>query len=340
LKKVYHLSHIDLDGDSCQLLTHEVFENIEFFNANYGAEVGERLNQILDLIKNSNEQKILILITDLNLSLDEAKFLDDSIKSIDKDIEILLLDHHKSGQEVSQKYSWYFLDTNRSATKITYDYFKTAKSLDKFDEYVECVNAYDIWLSDKKTEFEIGKVLARYVMSAKELNRVMFANESFEYILHLIKSGFLEVDKKDAHIVLDDKLHEFKKSFFKRDKNDTLENLVSDYIVDILSAKKDEFSIFYKDKKGLLTYSIGNSSIIGNDFLTKNPEFDFFLDINSRKNISLRANNKIDVSLFAKEVFEGGGHANASGGKFSEFKDSFIYENIKRQIEEKLLEYS
>ena len=38
-------------------------------------------------------------------------------------ITLQLLDHHGTGKKSSEKYDWYYLDTSRSATKITYDYF-------------------------------------------------------------------------------------------------------------------------------------------------------------------------------------------------------------------------
>ncbi|MCI6988615.1 MAG: DHHA1 domain-containing protein, partial [Campylobacter sp.] len=72
---------------------------------------------------------------------------------------------------------------------------------------------------------------------------------------------------------------------------------------------------------------------IGNDFLVKNPGFDFFMDISSKKTISLRANNKIDVSKMASDIFGGGGHANASGGVMPSFKEAYAYEAVKDQVQ-------
>jgi len=68
---IHHLSHIDLDGYSCQLIMEYTPYTIYSYNANYGAEVIERLNEILDVLKKSSEPS-LIFITDLNLTLDEA----------------------------------------------------------------------------------------------------------------------------------------------------------------------------------------------------------------------------------------------------------------------------
>jgi len=326
-KKVFHLSHTDLDGYSCQLITSKIFPDISYYNSNYGQEIDDRLTQIINEVKEGD----LVLITDLNLDEKQAKRIDE--ESLKKGFELLLLDHHKTGEELAKKYEWYFLDVTRSATKITYDHFKQEYDLSNLSYYVDSVNAYDIWLQEQKELFELGKVLAKYVSDAKEINRIMFSSENFKYISYMLEEAIKLIDKKDAYILLDDKLHAIKKSFFKKEKNSTLENLVSDYVVDLLTKNKDTMTIYYKDKKGILTYSVGNTSIIGNAFLRENPDYDFFLDINGRKNISARANDKYDVSMMAKELFGGGGHANASGGKFVDFKDSFIYEEIKNQVQ-------
>jgi oligoribonuclease NrnB/cAMP/cGMP phosphodiesterase (DHH superfamily) len=326
-RKVFHLSHTDLDGYSCQMITSRVYTDIEFFNSGYGQEIDERLSYIVESVKNND----LVLITDLNLDLTQSKYIDEKSKEIG--FELLLLDHHKSGKECADRYSWYNLDVKRSATKITYDYFKSKVDMEDLDYYVECVNAYDIWLQEKTEEFELGKVLARYVMESREINRIMFSKENFKYISFMLKNSMKYVDSEEANIKLDDLLHSIKKSFFMKSKNNTLENLVSEYVVELLTLNKDNMTVIFEGKKGLLTYSVGNTSIIGNAFLRKNPDYDFFLDINSRKNISARANNRYDVAEMARKLFGGGGHANASGGRFLEFKDSFIYENIKTQIQ-------
>jgi len=65
----------------------------------------------------------------------------------------------------------------------------------------------------------------------------------------------------------------------------------------------------------------------------KNPDYDFYMDINYRGNFSLRSNNRLDVSKMAEEIGNGGGHPNASGGKIKDYKDSFIYSDIKRFVQ-------
>lgn len=334
MQKVFHLSHTDLDGYSCQLITQRCFKDISYYNSNYGSEIDNRIDAILRKIYMQGSEDNLILITDLNLSLQQAKNLVQGVENSPKDIEILLLDHHKTGQDCANKYTWYHLDTTRCATKITYDYF-LAKGYDikELETYVDVVNSIDIWLHESE-HFELGKVFMRLVAGSREINRMLFSEYNSAYIFHSLEKAMAYVGQENPHILLDDAIHGIKKSYFLKDTNNTLENLIAAFVVDKLSEKKEQMSVHYKGYKGILTYSIGNTSIIGNEFLVRNPDFDFFMDINGRKNVSMRANNKVDVSQISKELFGGGGHANASGGRCESFKDSFIYDKVKEQIQE------
>ena len=94
----------------------------------------------------------------------------------------MLLDHHQSGAECAAKYPWYLLDSSRCATKITYDFFSAMfGERAELAKFVRMVNAVDIWLSDE-AEFELGKVCLGMVSAAKEINKVMFEDESKKYI--------------------------------------------------------------------------------------------------------------------------------------------------------------
>ncbi len=335
-KKVFHLSHIDLDGYSCQLISKRCFKNIAFYNSNYGKEINERIYQIIQRIEFEKYEENLILITDVNLTLDQAKYLLKNVEESSENIKLLLLDHHKTGQDCANMYDWYHLDVSRCATKITYDYFlKEGYDIGDMARYVDVVNAIDIWLKDSQY-FELGKVCMRLVSNSREVNRMLFSSTNSDYIFHLLEKAQAYFDESAPHIALDNHVHALKKSFFKKEKDDTLENLVSDFVVDMLSKNSENMTVYYHDKRGILTYSIGNVSIIGNDFLVSNDTFDFFMDINGRGNVSLRANDRADVSALAKKVFNGGGHANASGGRFEGFKDSFVYDDIIQQVQDKL----
>lgn len=329
---IYHLSHTDLDGYGCQLITNHYFENIRFYNSNYGKEINERFNEILAQLKKDNAGNPLILITDLNLTMEQGKELEEKLSCCELPIKLLLLDHHKSGLECAREYEWYYLDHNRSATKITYDFFSCLFHEDpNLAKLTNVINAVDIWLDDDP-DFELGKVCLGLISGAKEVNRTMFPKENSDYMFALLEKIQPYFTKPKPHIMLDEAVHSIKKDFFKKDKDDTLSNLVSKFNVDVLSKNKEKMTIYYENYKGILTYNIGNVSIIGNDFLKQNPEFDFFMDITSRKTISLRADGKVDVSKIASKLGNGGGHPNASGGLLNSFKDGFVYDTIRKQI--------
>ncbi|CBG39786.1 DHH family phosphoesterase [Helicobacter mustelae] len=348
---VFHLSHIDLDGYGCQFIARNFFENISFYNANYGKEITARLQNILQHIQNhckleakfrsKKPQKNLILITDLNLSLQECHYLQeqaDLLRVDGVDIELLLLDHHVSGEESAKTFRWYHLDTQRCATKITYQHLKEHYKLkDPSNEYmldlmVEMINSIDIW-KEQNYGFEFGKVALSLIANSNELNRFMFDEEHRNYKFKLLESikDYIELPK--ANVIFDNAIFRLKKIALGGDPDaQTMDNIISIAQAKLLETKKEQCTIYYKDKKGFLSYSMGGISVLANLFLRNNEEYDFYMDINSKGNVSLRASGKCDVSLLSKECFNGGGHKNASGGRLEGFRESFIYEDIKNQV--------
>ncbi|WP_417328055.1 DHH family phosphoesterase [Halarcobacter sp.] len=344
--KLFHLSHTDLDGFSCQLITKEYFNEGFFYNANYGLEVKLSLKKILEEIEALKDEEILFLITDLNLTLQEAKDLNKSIEALTADgynIKLQLLDHHATGEKSAAKYDWYYLDIKRCAAKITYDYM--LETYDAFDEetrkwlkpLIDSVNAIDIWLDHETQNFEFGKVLLTMISKVREINNVLFADLNREFRLHLLKEASSFLEKENGNILLDDSIHSLKKEFLNQDGvDDTIDNLAAKYLVHSLEGLKDELTVTYKGHKGLLTYTLGSISIPANAFLKANPDFDFFIDISKKGNTSFRADGKVDVSLIAQKLANGGGHVNASGCKFDDFKETINYNDVKKYIQGKL----
>ncbi len=340
MKKIYHLSHIDLDGYGCQLVMSYTPYTMISYNANYGAEVLERLKEILEAIK-SHKDDATILISDLNLYPDESRMLNKAVQDLcdrGRNINIILLDHHGSGEESAKKYEWYYLDTARCATKIVYDY-----ALENFDLHVDepewlngfvnVINAVDLWHQDDVDNFEYGKVCMRLITETRELNRVIFSNEDRDYKLTLLRKAAALRKDSSSNVELDASIHSFKKSFFMDDVDNTLDNLATAKVVALLGTKRSEMTIYYKGYRGFLSYGVGNTSIVGNGFLLAYPDYDFIVDVSYRGTMSLRANNQVDVSLISKEWANGGGHPNASGGRIQGFKEQYRYDKVKEQIE-------
>ncbi|MDA3907529.1 MAG: phosphoesterase [Sulfurimonas sp.] len=338
-KTIYHLSHIDLDGYSCQLVMRYTPYKKFNYNANYGAEVKQKLELILEKI-NKSKTASLILITDLNLTFDESRWLNNEVKKMNenkKDVTITLLDHHGSGEDSAKKYEWYYLDVSRCATKITYDYVVENFEFDEpswMNKFVNVVNAVDLWKQEEVDNFEYGKVCMRLVTETRELNKVMFADIDNNYKLSLLLEATKYINEENAPIVLDEKIHLIKKEFFREDKNDTLDNLATKYIVKLLGQARDEKTIYYKGYRGYLSYGVGNTSIVGNGFLLAYPEYDFIVDVSFRGAMSLRANNQVSVAQISKEWANGGGHPNAAGGRIIGFKEQYRYDKVKKQIEQ------
>ena len=344
--KLFHISHTDLDGYGCQLITKEYFKEGFFYNANYGLEVKLSIKKVLEQLLEYKEEEILILISDLNLTFQEAKDLDNDINKLTKDgykIKLQLLDHHISGKKSAETFPWYYLDDKRCATKIVYDYM--FEEYDGFDSdtkdwlnpLVNAINAVDIWLEHEIKNFEFGKVLMSMISKVREINNILFADLNRDFRCYLLKEAAKYIDIVDGHIKLDNDVHFIKKDFLKlSSKDDTLDNLSATYLVKTLVDVKDDLTVTYKGHKGLLTYCLGSISIPANAFLRANPEYDFFIDVNKKGNASFRADNKVDVALMATKLANGGGHVNASGCKFEDFKEVIDYKEVKIYIQNKL----
>lgn len=365
--QVYHLSHIDLDGYGAQFVAREFFKNIRFYNANYGKEVSARLKQILRFIAESrldsadsaNGAKSLILITDLNLTLSEAKFLQgevDLLNAQGKKVQILLLDHHITGKDCAQNYSWYHLDESICATKITFQYLvqnlaeinadsanaeilRDSARMQRFAKFVDMIDSADTW-KEGGFAFEFGKVALGMIAQSKEFSRYMFEcfDNEFRFALLEKAQDFLLDSannlRENAAVELDNNIFLFKKDILGGDRNrQTMEQILSHKQATLLSQNKEKYLVKCEGKKGIVTYGIGGISVVANLFLRQNTDLDFFIDVGLRGNVSLRANGNCDVSEMAKEYFSGGGHKNAAGGRIEGFRETFLYEEAKAQVE-------
>ena len=339
LLHLFHLSHIDLDGYACQLVTDAFFDNRHFYNSNYGNETLEKIDELFnDITTLSDNEEIMVLISDINLTLEHCEYLENKIQNSAYNIKLQLLDHHISGLDVSKIYEWYHLDDTQCATAIVYQYCLEhfapldTSTLEWLPTFVKAVNAIDIWVEDDEL-FEFGKVCMQMISKSNELSRSLFPAKDVEYKHHLLKTAVTYIDKNNAPIALDEEIYFIKKNYLNiSGNNNTLDNIISEYMLQLLEDKKSDFTIFYKDKKVLLTFCLSHISILANLFLTKHPEIDFFINVNHKGYVSMRSNNKVDVSKVAQLYFNGGGHKNASGGVIKPYENSFSYDKVKKQV--------
>lgn len=372
--KVFHLSHIDLDGYGAQFISRYFFDDVEFYNANYGREVVVRLQSIFtrldthfafeERFRTKTHQSFLILITDLNLTPSEAKYVYERVNAYklqQKDVSLLLLDHHISGEECAKMFDWYHLDSSKCATKITFEtlqdlYPKALESTQakRFEDIaestmlnaihspthiapltdmVEMINSVDIWREDGYG-FEFGKVALGLIAGSNELNRFMFDKPHRAYKFNLLEAARSYLGREKGAVEFDNAIFVLKKCALEGDPdNETMDHITSTKQAALLGTLKEQCTIHYRDKVGFLSYSMGGISVLANLFLRQNPEYDFYMDINARGNVSLRANGGCDVCALSKELFNGGGHKNAAGGKMEGFRESFFYDEIKAQVQ-------
>jgi len=188
------------------------------------------------------------------------------------------------------------------------------------------------FISDDVAGFEFGKVLNRSVLDSKEISPVLFPAENVAYRHHILQSAY-DYIVENRYIDFDDDILKHKKGFLGNDgERDTLDNLTAAFVTALLTKKKEQMVLYYNGFKGILTFGIGNVSVLGNAFLVANPEFQFFLDVNGRGNVSIRAKDEIDVSAMASDLFDGGGHPNASGGRMGQVRDVFTYRALQNTV--------
>lgn len=343
--KFFHISHNDLDGYSCHLVSSKYFPDGKFYNCNYGAEVSVAIKDVLGQIElTCQNDEVLFIISDLNPVHTECKELDNRLKalqSVGYNVKLQLLDHHITGQKSSQTFDWYFLDVARSAAKITYDYFyenygPTADDA-RLAEIIDAVNSVDIWLENRPS-FEFGKVLMRMISSANEINATLFKDRNRKYRLDLLEHAAKYINEENSHIILDNNIHFLKKELLLLSNgcDDTMDNLSAKRLVFMLKHYQELLTVYYGDFKGLLTFGLGSISIPANTFLKDNPDFSFFIDVGKKGNASFRASGVVDVSQMAAKIANGGGHKNASGGKFEGFSENFTYDDVKKFVQDKL----
>jgi oligoribonuclease NrnB/cAMP/cGMP phosphodiesterase (DHH superfamily) len=143
--KIHHVSHTDLDGLSCIIISRLAFgkENvIPVFTEAGEKNVDEALRKIWDSPR--------ILVSDVTPSAGMVEAL--AKKADDGDSEILIVDHHKSAIEGLReadlgKVASVLRDDGGCATKLLYDHLRFGVDLrtPELDKFVAAVDAWDIW---------------------------------------------------------------------------------------------------------------------------------------------------------------------------------------------------
>lgn len=373
--KVFHLSHIDLDGYGCMFLTNHYMGKvcpIVHYTSNYGYEMNMRIEEIMRDIKRQLSTplgqslgRVLFKITDLNLNAEQSKTIDTFVKQYDN-LDLILLDHHSNDTtiKISRMYPWYHLDSERCGTKLTHDLLtqydfkvehenKSLISEDAIVKFVRCVNAWDLWLTDDTEHHELGSIFNDYVMESSKFDNITMRDITIDYKIKLINSAisYLEKGADDAaslcHIMDADRI--------KVERNSALTVLSStddihigyftlrNVLVELESNKainSDIIKVFKytnpdtnNKSKFVLLLNSSNINLVSRRIFKAHPEIDFVLTMNTLKgSMSARGHDRVDLDNLMRTYFNGGGHANAAGGRIKLKAEIFDYETAVQEI--------
>lgn len=341
-KNVFHLSHNDLDGYGSQVVVNSVLDNVKFFNSGYGPSIKVELEKIFAL-SDSSEKKSIILITDLNLDMEIAIWLDGEVASRGG-VELLLLDHHNNGKNVASEFNWYNLNDKYCATKLTYFYFKSMlRKNSLIKAFASIINNYDLWKEDN-TNFYIGKCLNYALFNIGYAFPKELPEEKRNFILYFLPlvTSFLikgvSVNKMEKELFSILKLGYIKDTipeelFFN--ENILIDDKYNHYTYELLKDKLEVINI--GGIRFLLFYAFDGNIFqnISHIFNSNRTNFDACISVSESGGISLRSKGKEDiynVSKIAQTYFNGNGHFNASGGSICNYEKNkkYTYEEVKK----------
>lgn len=294
--RILHITHTDLDGAGCAVLTNLMYDYVDFAFV----EAGEAANYLTTLLKSGGADNYdFLLMTDLSFSSTDCELIE-LIEEVAPN-KFFIIDHHKTALSLNA-YEWALVanegDKVPCATSLLADVLGVEDT--RVRDFVELVRSYDVW-----DWVKTGNIAA---VDLDMINRSL-GQEGFIYAYsrHLV-----EFDLFFSNIC-----KEMIKGRRKKIAEQVEEDLEGSFI----------FSM------GSLTCAAVLCSRNGNEINTrlaeKYPEADFTIKVNPASGtISLRSREgKADVSEIAK-FFGGGGHARASGVKL----DTILYKKCLVQM--------
>lgn len=330
---IIHISHIDLDGYGASYIVKSlIIEGVLCqFNTNYG--------EIIQTLKRLGiNEKMKVLITDLNLSLDEAEYLDTLTKNW------LVVDHHGTGKSTQKAYpDNYYLDTERCGTKLIYDLINCTKfnNTDKYyKDMTDMVNTYDLWKKNENPKyFKIGMLISHYIKTMPFIdNTLIHKYISFLFdniVLNTLMSNVNATEsfyQTNFDAFLD---REFGDYLYVHDK-DLPTNIKCAYLHESVIEKyitheTNEYVIFENISTSITQYVF--------DKLFDQDEYKnkVLINLNSKGHLSFRSINDKAVTLAVKCISagrKGGGHPNAAGGAVDFNPEQSFVQTLVRTLAE------
>ncbi len=286
---MYHvMTHTDLDGVGCGILSKIAFG--EKVHVRYHS-VGS-INRQVERFLQKPPKNTTLIITDLSVSEEVAKKVDDYVKNGG---QVILLDHHQSALFLNE-YKWATVVASHSegvssaATSLLFKYLIEKSQLESskaLEEFVELVRLYDTWEWDQKQ-----------ILEAKRLNDLFFSQSIDDFEETMVSRL---KNKKDSF-----QFDEFEERFLNVEEDRT-----ERYII---RKKRELIQTFINEECVGIVYAEQNLSELGNVLGKEFPHLDYIALVNvGSRRISMRTiHDYIDVSEIASR-YEGGGHPKAAG---------------------------
>lgn len=137
-----HISHNDLDGVSCGVLTKRFIRDVDNIFCNY--------NEIDPILMDADTSRYdQILITDMSPSKR-------AFESVLGEIEIIVIDHHESSKWLTEMTETIH-DTTKCATLLTYEWLRdSGYDVSQYEDLAECVNDFDMWRLKRKDSLQMN----------------------------------------------------------------------------------------------------------------------------------------------------------------------------------------
>ncbi len=323
---LYHISHTDLDGYGAQFMLKAAGIKTQCFNSDY-RDIPAVVDRVVEEILAKGEPAG-ILLTDLNLTLDQADQIDKRVKKLKVPTTLQLLDHHATGADVAAKYDWYYLDTERCATKLAYESVAARMPEARQAQYAlraDFVDMGDRWLKDEPL-FRKSLYLLGLVMQDDHLAPPL-SDLKRAYRFHIIESFFAAHERGDNLEVIERSLYDIRKQFLegridKADMNNP-ELPLNDKFHLLSAAVLDETTVPMVMIDGVKTgifynwpHDVWRGVIM--DMMETRQVMDMAIGVRGNGKLSLRANPGVDAGAISAKYFRGGGHPGAAGGELKD----------------------
>lgn len=296
-------SHNDLDGFGAPLLLKAVqpimFNDTEFEMTNCGAgRIDEEFARWLRSPEASRFTDVYIM--------DMTPDSDYTFQQLNNNFanHWLVFDHHESEEALRSKYAANSVTAANprvapSATSLVWDWLKQQPHFAELDSkrqqelayLVELIRAYDTW--DWQNDPDMS---AEERTAADNLDQLFWfypLQDSASFVTEVFAAGWQKYQQDNQLLI--HTLNERRAKYLKSHLKDMLKTTIAGH----------HFGVVYADDY---------KSEIAHELLEQNPDVDAALVV-SPVSVSLRSNGKLDVAKFAEKYFNGGGHADAAGGR-------------------------